>query len=236
MKLQGILGKGTGKLGNAVFAVSGGEQIMREYNPNVSNPNTDAQVAQRAKLKLMSQLGAALAPALGFAKMGLVSARNQFVSANIGICSFSNNEATCDVTGLQLTPSKVAFPQVTASGTAEGLSVLLGGTAPADVKRVMYVVYEQTNGDQLRYIANKVVGEAGERSTFPTSFSSTVIGNTTNVVVYAYGIKDNNTSATIRYEDYVAAQGSIAATLDVTTLFRSADYSLTKTTGVVVEL
>ena len=54
MKLNGIVGKGTGKLGASVFAISGGEQIVRQYNPVVSNPNTDAQVAQRAKLKLMS--------------------------------------------------------------------------------------------------------------------------------------------------------------------------------------
>ena len=79
MKLNGFVGKGTGKLGSSVFAVSGGEQIVRQYNPNVSNPNTDAQVAQRAKFKLMSQLAAVLAPGLAFKKDSLVSPRNKFI-------------------------------------------------------------------------------------------------------------------------------------------------------------
>lgn len=230
MKLNGIFGKGTGKLGSSVFAVSGGEQIMREYNPNVSNPNTDTQVAQRAKLKLMSQLGAALAPALGFAKMGLVSARNQFVSKNIGLCTFANDKARVEVSNLQLTPSKVAIPQVSAEIQGGVLSVKLDGAASADIKRVAYFVYEQTIDNQLVYKASKVVAEAGAGRDFPTTFADAY----GSYVVYAYGIKDNNVSATIRYEDYMSTTGIDAADLSVISLFRTADYGLTKTTGVLV--
>lgn len=231
MKQYGFVGKGTGKLGASVFAISGGEQIVRQYNPVVSNPNTEAQIAQRAKLKLMSQIGAVLAPALGFAKMGLVSARNQFISKNIGLCTFTNNLATCTFADLQLTPSNVAIPQVTASVADTTLSVSLSGAAGDAIKRVAYFVFEQSGDSQLVYRASKIVAEAGEGRNFPTTF--TVDGD--NLVVYAYGIKDNNANATMRYEDYVAAAGSDTADLAVVALFRSADYGLTKTTGVVVE-
>lgn len=230
MKLKGILGKGTGKLGNAVFAVSGGEQIMREYNPNVSNPNTEAQVAQRAKLKLMSQLAAALAPAFGFAKQGLVSARNQFVSKNIGLATFAADEASVDVTALQLTPSNVAFPAlVIAQGDPGEIDVELNSAAAADIKRVAYFVYRQNIDKKLEFVATQIVDEAGASRTFATTFEN-VAGK---LVVYAYGIKDNSVSATIRYENYVNAQSEEEATLSVISLFRSADYSLTATTAVL---
>lgn len=232
MKLNGIIGKGTGKLGSSVFAISGGVQIMREYNPEVSNPNTEAQIAQRAKLKLMSQLGAALAPALGFAKMGLVSARNQFVSKSIGLCSFEDNEAQVDVTELQLTPSNINLPGLSVSGENNVINVALDAAAGSNIKRVAYFVFEQTEGSQLRYAASKIVTEAGAGNTFPTTFEVTA----GNYVVYAYGIKDNSVNATIRYENYVNNKAAIEATLDVIPLFRTSDYGLTKSSGVLVTL
>lgn len=230
MKLNGIIGKGTGKLGSSVFAISGGAQIVREYNPEVTNPNTEAQVAQRAKLKLMSQLGAALAPALGFKKQGLVSARNQFVSKNIGLCKFENSEAAVDFTAIQLTPSNMAFPDLSApSIQGNVMSVALSAAAPSSIKRVVYAVYRIGDSGDLQYVASKVVSEAGEGSTFPTTFNYT--GD--NVVVYAYGVKDTTTTATIKYENYVADSDSEEATLGAIELFRTVGYDLTKSVGVL---
>jgi len=233
MKLNGIIGKGTGKLGSSVFAISGGEQVVREYNPVVSNPNTEAQIAQRAKLKLMSQLGAALAPALGFVKMGLVSARNQFVSANIGLCEYNENVAVCPLEDIKLTPSQLPFPGLTLMGGDPGVAeVELDNAAPTDVKRVAYFVYRKTEGDKLEYIASKIVAEAGETRHFHTTFSN-VAGT---IVVYAYGIKDNNAKATMKYEDYVTSSDKSNATLEVISLFRSAGYTLTASVGSIATI
>lgn len=233
MKLNGIIGKGTGKLGSSVFAISGGEQVVREYNPNVSNPNTDAQVAQRAKLKLMSQLAAALAPALGFAKMGLVSARNQFVSKNIGLATFGNDKANVNVVNIKLTPSESPFPALAlTAGTSGVVNVELASAAPADVKRVAYFVYRQTENDKLEYVASKVVAVAGEGSLFPTTFSN-VPGD---IVVYAYGVKDANANATFKYENYINGAGDVNAALEVISLFRSADYKLTASVGALISI
>lgn len=233
MKLNGIIGKGTGKLGSSVFAISGGEQVVREYNPVVSNPNTDAQIAQRAKLKLMSQLGAALAPALGFAKMGLVSARNQFVSKNIGLCTFSENTAQCTIEALQLTPSSAPMPSLIAeSGAGSALNVELSSAAPADVKRVAFFVYRQTGEDKLEYVQSQIVTEAGADRKFPVTFNNVPGDN----VVYAYGIKDDNAQATMKYEDYVNAGGDSIATLDVISLFRSAGYKLTASVATKISI
>ena len=229
MKLNGIIGKGTGKLGSSVFAISGGVQIMREYNPVVSNPNTEAQIAQRAKLKLMSQLGAALAPALGFAKKGLVSARNQFVSKNIGLATYEDSSAGVTLSELQLTPSNAAFPSLI-DPTLEGgvMSVALSAAAPASVKRVVYAVYRVNTNEEVEYIASKVVSEAGVNSTFPTTFNN-ISGM---IVVYAYGVKDNTTAATIKYENMVADGATDEASVAIIELFRTAGYDLTKTVGI----
>ena len=229
MKQYGFVGKGTGKLGASVFAISGGKQIVRQYNPVVSNPNTDAQVAQRAKLKLMSQLAAALAPALGFTKMGLVSARNQFVSKNIGLATYVDGSADVTLSELQLTPSNAAFPALI-DPTLEGgvMSVALSAAAPSSIKRVVYVVYHVNENEELEYVASKVVSEVGVNSTFPTTFNN-ISGLT---VVYAYGVKDTTTAATIKYENMVADGSADEASVAIIELFRTAGYDLTKTVGV----
>lgn len=232
MKIQGILGKGTGKLGSSVFAVSGGEQIVREYNPNVANPNTDAQVAQRAKLKLMSQLAVALAPALGFKKQGLVSARNQFVSKNIGSCTFDDNQAEVNVQNLQLTPSDVALGALEVTGAEGSISAALAAAASGDIKRVAYFVYKQNDDEQLEYVTSEIVTEAGAGRTFPKTFNVPA----GSYVVYVYGIKDVSANATLRYEAYLNTPKSPEATLDVISLFRSSDYGLTRTSGELVEV
>ena len=231
MKLKGIFGKGSGKVGASVWAVSGGEQIVREYNPTVSNPNTEAQIAQRAKMKLMSQLAAVLAPALGFTKQKLVSARNQFVSKNIGLCSFENEQAEVDLTAIKLTPSYVNFPGLDMTDKGSGVvEVKLENAAAADIKRVAYFVYRQNAKDQLEYVASKIVTEAGENRLFTTTFN----GLAGDFVVYAYGIKDNNANATFKYDNYNSTAGNTEATLEVINLFRTADYSLTASVGALI--
>lgn len=233
MKLNGFVGKGSGKLGSSVFAISGGEQIVRVYNPQVSNPNTDAQVAQRAKLKLMSQLAAALAPALGFKKQGLVSARNQFISKNIGQADYQDNEASIALEEIQLTNSSTPIPSIVTEGEEGGvLNVELESAANGDIKRVVYVVYEVTEDETLRYVASKVVSEAGAQNKFPDVFNL----YEGSFVVYAYGVKDTNSDATIKYENYIASSTDGNASLQVVELFRSALYGLTMTTGARVGL
>lgn len=50
------LGKFSGKVGGVVFAISNGEQIVRAYQPVVSNPKSSAQMAQRAKGNLVGRI------------------------------------------------------------------------------------------------------------------------------------------------------------------------------------
>lgn len=233
MKLNGIFGKGSGKVGESVWAVSGGVQIVRPYNPNVTNPNTSAQVEQRAKFKLMSQLAVALSPAIAFRKQGLVSARNQFVSKNIGSATFANNQATADLTALQLTPSNVALPSLAIGEVGQGtFSVALATGAASDIKRVAYFVYKKAEDDTLQYVASQIIDVAGNDRKFPANFNN-VEGD---LIVYAYGIKDNSAEATLKYENYMAEVAGDEAMLNVVSLFRSSAYGLTQTQALILEV
>lgn len=49
-KIYGMNGVATGRRGNDVFAVTNGTQIVRQYQPVVANPRTDAQLRQRARM------------------------------------------------------------------------------------------------------------------------------------------------------------------------------------------
>lgn len=212
MKLKGIFGKGSGKLGNAVFAVSGGEQLVKEYNPRVANPNTPAQVEQRAKLKLASQLAAVFANVLGFTKSGLTSARNKFVAANIKNITYAGENASIDLSQIDLSGGSVVLPIVQVSymqGT--GFAVLLASGAPANVGAVVYVLVKQAADQKLEVLGYKVTTNAGADRTFGTAIE----GTSQEVYAYAYGIISNGQSLNVSYDDYFAEVNSENAQLDV---------------------
>lgn len=205
MKLNGFVGKGTGKLGASVFAISGGEQIVRQYNPKVSNPNTDAQAEQRAKLKLMSQLAADMAQSIGFQKNGLVSPRNQFISANIGKCTFANNEAKIQLSAIDLTPGSLVMPYPSIGQLG---AIQLVGAAPANVTSVIYALYDVAEGYRLSLAEQKIVSVAGEGRTFPTTMEN-IRGNQ---ICYVYGVTGSAGAGMVDYEDYEAqSSGNYAA-------------------------
>lgn len=54
---QGLLGGYSGKLGTTVGATWKGINVVRTYQPNVANPNTQAQRDHRYKFKEIAQLG-----------------------------------------------------------------------------------------------------------------------------------------------------------------------------------
>lgn len=211
MKLNGFVGKGSGKLGSSVFAISGGEQIVREYNPRVANPNTDAQVAQRAKMKLMSQLAAALAPGLAFKKKNLTSARNLFVSKNIGLCQYQNSKAEVDLKLLQLTGGSIAFPLI---GVTEGQDHLytITNSTPVDesIKKVIVVIAKQTENEKLSIVKVETL-DVNVGGTFSTTYTNS---DESLLVIYAYGWKPTASANAVAYNDYESNLEDEKATLE----------------------
>lgn len=227
MKLQGYL-KGTGKLGNIVVSRVAGETIARDYNPNVSNPSTVAQVNQRARMKLASQLAAALAPVIVMPREGLKSTRNLFIKKNMEQIMGNNGSAQIVYENIQLTNGSAGLPGVSATRSQkDGVVVKLTETADAAVSRVVYVVYKKTAEDQLQYVGSAVQETAGDNGLFEAAFSY-ISGD---LIIWAYGMKDVTATAKAKYGDYFISSGEDIAQLVMSRKIGAGDYQFTGTRG-----
>lgn len=228
MKVTGVLGKLNGKAGGFVFSTVAGQTIGREYNPNVANPSTSAQVNQRAKMKLMSQLAAVMAPVIVIPKEGLKSSRNLFIKKNFESAVASDGVAQITYENIQLTNGNAGLPAIHIQRSqADGVLVNLTERCDAAVTRVVYILYSKTSEQTLQYVASIIISEAGSNGQFPGVLPYT----TGDICVFAYGMKDLNAKATAVYEDYNVATGEDIAQLSMTRKLSLSDYQFTKTRG-----
>lgn len=235
-KVTSLYGKTTGKIGSIVFATSGGETIAREYNPHVANPSTMAQVNQRARMKLMSQISACLNASIVMQKDGLVSKRNKFTKKNMDACYASNGTAQITYENVQLTEGAIGLPALRVSQTLDDepqLRIELLSAAAANINRVVYSVYEKTDESRLSLILSNIVerDSAGVFSWIPEQ-SNSWIGR--ELVVYAYGMIDTSEQATARYSNMRVENGQDIATLVGTRAISYTDYQFTQTRGITI--
>lgn len=231
MKLTGITGTGSGKLGSAVFSVSAGEQVVRQYQPIVTNPSTPQQVDNRAKLKLLSQLSAVMADVIAIPKVGSLTPRNSFVRDNYPLVTAENGAASVDLSQLAITKGGMQIPDVVAERNADtAIDVALAMKADQLVSRVIYIMFYRNNQGELQLVDSAVVTTAGEDGTFPWSFPY----QQQDVVVYAYGIFDKNAKATATFGNYAVATGTQVASLIAGRHVDESDYLITKTRGIVL--
>ena len=221
-KIYGLFGAMTGKVADAVMVVRNGEQIVRKYQPVVSNPSTEVQVAARAKLKLMSQLSAVMAPVIAMRRAGSVSSRNMFVKANYPAVTYENDQADVTLTDVKLTSSVVSLPGVYASRGADAINVSLLDT-PADMNRIVFIVFEKRSDNTLRLVGSQVVTVSG------TAPSANFPANSGNLVVYAYGIRDNNDAARAMFGNMTVLTAETVAKVIVTRVLTESDITLSET-------
>lgn len=236
MKLNGIFGTGSGKTGNAVFATSAGKQIVRTYQPKVTNPNTDAQIAQRAKFKLLSQLGATMAPVIVIPKSGLVSARNRFVKKNIPLATYDNEKASIELNAIQLTDSNTSLPELDLSRMAENttIHVEMANEVSGLFEKVRYALFKKTEDAKLLLVAQAVVEVADPTGDVAThDFTNLTAGE---YVVYAYGMNPKNASASVGYNNYDTEAGESTADLESTLRISTYNYNFSVTKADEVKL
>lgn len=229
-KIYGLFGAMSGKVADVVMSVRNGQQIVRKYQPNVANPKTQSQSGTRARFKLLSQLAAVMAPVIAIPRTGNVSTRNRFTSINFPLSSFDNNEASITLTGVQLTKSVVALPGIIATRSGGGLNAHLG-TAAVDVNRVVYAVFTKTN-NELRLVDSKVATAVGTSDPWGVNFND--VPSTEEMVVYAYGVRDNTDSARLAFGNLTAVTGESVANLIVSRSLTENDVTLTETVAAVV--
>lgn len=227
-RINSIIGKVTGKIGGMVFSSTGGEVIAREYNPNVSNPNTTAQVNQRAKLKLLSQIAAALAPVIVIPKEGLKSSRNLFIKKNFSSVDAESGIAQVTYENLQITAGNAALPAIHILRSQQGgVQVYLEERCDAAVTRVVYIMYKKTSEKTLQYMQSVIAETATADGTFPAQMLY-VEGD---IVIFAYGMKDLNGKATANYSNYAVESGLDIAKLAMSRQMNLKDYQFTMTRG-----
>lgn len=218
----------TGKLADTVMAVRNGEQLARKYQPVVYNPSTSAQVAQRAKMKLMSQLSAVMAPVIAIPKNGSVSSRNLFTKKNFRLATFSEDTASATLGGIQLTNSVVSFPSIFASRAAQSISVNLRITeAAGDIvyDRVVYCMFAKQSDNSLRYIASRVVSDPGDNGVYSAELPLV----SDEVIIYAYGVRDNTEAARTYFGNLETVTAETVAKLTVNRTLTETDITLTET-------
>ena len=228
MKLNGMAGTGSGKLGSQVYASVAGEQIVRQYQPKVSNPNTSAQVNQRARMKLMSQLSAAMASTIVIPRQGMQSTRNLFSKKNFSLIQAVNGQALIFLENLQFTNGNAALPRV-GMERVEGdkLHVYLQASAASSVDRVVYNIYARNEEGELMLAKSLVVSQAGEDGVFDAEVDDIE----SDLYVYAYGMKDTNARAKATYGNYHVESGEDIAKLFMQRKLSTSDYQFTETSG-----
>lgn len=242
-RMQGITGKLSGKMGAAVFRVREGQQIVTQYNPLVKNPNSDGQKSQRAKFKLMSQLAAIMAPAMGSfiikvrKEGGKQSQRNAFTQANFPLVEVSSEDkvvtAKIPMEQLKLTSSFRNLPAIRLSSAEGDLSADIADISiEVSMVRFVLVGYKGETTKQAVVLSMKdapVTKGATNLRTASIDFDGIGAGDYT---VLAYGlIPSESTKARINLdsvhtpgdEDFISAielnamveDGSMAETMTV---------------------
>lgn len=188
--MQGITGKLSGKMGSAVFRVRNGAQVVAQYNPIVKNPDTTAQQGSRAAFKLLSQLGAVLAP--GFGTMGVAkragksqpTKRNTFFQLNYPSVVVDTQgdvaeRATIPMENVKLTSSTRFGITIAATQNAVNVTVLDSSIKTVRFVDVKYVVEGTTKKPILAGVTDVAVASSVA--------SYTPAGNTKGTVL-AYGL------------------------------------------------
>lgn len=247
-KVTSLYGKTSGKIGSIVFSTSGGETIAREYNPHVANPSTMPQVNQRARMKLMSQLSAALSPVIAMTKDGLVSKRNKFVKLNFDNTYAAQGVAQISYENVQITEGSVGLPQIVAeayNAAVGGAYVRLASEPAINVSRVIYCIFEKSQENRLQYI-NSIISTARTSEDVPGAYFGANLNGlsvdesggeytfTKEYVIYAYGMSDTSERATARYGNLNVQSASDIATLVGNRTISFEDYQFTQTRGTTI--
>lgn len=227
-KFYGTIVK-TGRVGGSVFAVNHGTTIERQYQPVVANPKSNAQVEARAKLKLISQVSAVLAPYAVFTREGLVSPRNKFVTANYGALVFSNMKADVNLIGVKLTPGVIALPPITATLSAAVITANLANSV-SGLEKVVYIAVLRQPDSAIRVVATSVVSDAGSAGNYATTLP---VGTNQSVVMYAYGIRALTERARIDLSNMTVSAEYLASVI-ATRIVTQGDIATTETKSIQV--
>lgn len=212
----------TGKFAGAAFQQSPGNGTILREVVKPTNPSTEAQVEQRAKFKLMSQVATAFKSVIAMKREGNITPRNMFVKINSPLLSFDKAEKKASILldALQLTKSN----QPVSLQAAENVFTL---SAESPILYGAVFVHVISNSDDLiviKEIATEELEQAAQTVAHTFEGASERPG-----VVLAYGITQKSDGLKVKYDNYTAEDGD--AYLHVLSALAE-NSALTKTAGV----
>lgn len=227
-KITNMVGLAKGKTGAIVYSVRNGQQIARAYNPYVGNPNTPAQVQSRAKLKLLSQVSAAVAPVIAIPRRGAQSPRNLFTKVNYKYTSYAASVANLKLADMQLTDSAVGLEGFIADRTS-GTAIHCELSADMSVlyDAIVWVVVARMSSGQLFPFADALVEEPGIGGTFAVDLPYAE----GDISVHCYGIKTKSAAARAAFSNLTSRSASGVASLVANRTVPVEELGLSETRG-----
>lgn len=228
MRKNSAGGKGYGKKGDSVFVINHGVQIEREYNSKVSNPNTPAQVGQRARFKLASQVSAALENVIVIPRKGIQSPRNRFVKRNMPFFYGGVEGAQVTYENLQLTLGSNGLPAIFVERNQSGeLELKLMEPVQKAVSYVAYSIFRKTDEGLLQLVASEIVKVDEDN----VDANVTISDPGGDLVIYAYGYRLKNAKAKAKYDNYRVSNATDMAKLIANRRIELSDVYFSATRG-----
>lgn len=251
-KMYGFTGLLSGKMGNAVFRARSGQQVVTQYNPIVTNPNTVAQQNGRARFKLVSQLAVVFAATLkGFgsfiiktrpekAGRGINKSINAaFVGVNYKLTELDPSptaavKAVIPMEKVQLTNSNRPFGNITLEEKGEigakYISANIDAPQMADGDKVEVVV---VGYDTMSVTKSPYVVEVHE-ATFSNGFAQVetgVVEDGQQYTILAFGVAIDQASVDRLALANMQSAGDYLAEVGISTLLKSGAGVVTATIG-----
>lgn len=231
-----------GKRGGIIFYQVGDTILSREYTPKVANPNTLKQVQQRAKIKLLAQIGALFRPFIAIFPNSGKSSRAIFAHLNYPKITALSTTAEIDYSSVSLTDSDRPITQVTKNVIFQQSETrkLIGlpEEPTEDIQRVFYYLFSKQDNGKLVFI-DYYISETRKSARLPLYFCWALAPfeideqgkSTKDYVVFAIGMGDNYEEAYEYWDSldvpYIGYLGRLIAEKRIT----DADFYFTETSS-----
>lgn len=220
------LGKFSGKVGGVVFAISNGEQIVRAYQPVVTNPKSSLQMIQRAKGNLTGRISS-FVPKTAIMGLGNNNRRRRAeflrqILRNTNVTQSGNSyNAKIDDDDVLFSKgsviTSVTNPYIVANPAS--MTVGLYGTntmTPEEyashLTRLVVMVYDSTTQELVEVVTKMAITPDADSSSNTYVTISHPAGY--DAVVYAIPMRtEDGSAATITTDDAMKSDDDIAALL-----------------------
>lgn len=230
----------TGKKGGIITYYVGDTILAREYNPHPADPKTQKQVAQRAKIKLLSQIAALFRFIIAIFPTSEKSARSLFQALNWEWLFFDRGQAQIylediDLTGTYTYITDISYHVRYVSGLPRAF-IYFPDEPPDNINRVFYYLFKLLDNNRLElldYICTENRGASPLYQYYAWRCDAIELDEqahtTADYYVYAFGMIDKSIEATEKWDENTFEPVEHLAPQIKLGLVTAEDYEFTRT-------